>query len=89
MHRLPELMDGLFQLTTPNNPPMVQIAATRELLDRLIGKSTVSIEAVTTREEVGLLYLQALQRARIPSGPVIDDGDDNSNAGAPDRTEIQ
>jgi hypothetical protein len=40
-NRLPELMDGLFQLTTPNNPPMVQIAAIKELLDRIIGKSTI------------------------------------------------
>jgi hypothetical protein len=41
-------MDGLFLLTGPNNPPMVQIAAIRELLDRLIGKSPISIDAVHT-----------------------------------------
>jgi hypothetical protein len=92
-NRLPELMDGLFQLTTPNNPPMVRIAAVKELLDRIVGKSTVSIDAVTTREDVGVMYLQALQRAgishAIPSEPVIDGDDDNSNTGAPrDPTEI-
>jgi hypothetical protein len=63
MHRLPELMDGLFQLTTPNNPPMVQIAAIRELLDRLLGKPQVMIEATTTRVDVGALYLAAMKRA--------------------------
>jgi hypothetical protein len=62
-NRVPELMDGLFQLTTPNNPPMVRIAAVRELLDRIIGKSTISIEAAHTTVNFGELYRLGMIRA--------------------------
>jgi hypothetical protein len=63
LNRLPELFENLFRLAAPNNPPMVQIAATKELLDRLIGKPQVTIEAVTTKVDVAALYLRAMQRA--------------------------
>ena len=62
-NRLPELMDRLFFLTGPNNPPMVQIAAIRELLDRLLGKPQVTIEANTARLDISSMYLAALKRA--------------------------
>jgi hypothetical protein len=63
LHRLPELMDGLFLLTGPNNPPMVQIAAIRELLDRLLGKPQVTVEAHHTSVSVAELYKNAMIRA--------------------------
>jgi hypothetical protein len=81
-NRLPELFENLFRLAAPNNPPMVQIAATRELLDRLIGKSTISIDAVTTKFDFGAAYLESLKRVN----GVIDG--DNSTA-ARDPTKIQ
>ena len=63
LNRLPELFENLFRLAAPNNSPMVQIAATKELLDRLIGKPQVTIEAVTTKVDVAALYLRAMQKA--------------------------
>jgi len=62
MHRLPELLEGLFELTKSDSPH-VRIAATRELLDRLIGKPQISIDAVTAKVDVGAMYLAALKRA--------------------------
>jgi hypothetical protein len=70
-------------LAAPNNPPMVQIAATKELLDRLIGKPQISIDAVTTKVDVAGLYLAAMKRANAetqsanshvgPSASVLDE----------------
>jgi hypothetical protein len=53
---------------------MVQIAATKELLDRLIGKPQVTIDAVTTRVDVAQLYLSAMKRANagLSEAQVID-----------------
>jgi len=42
---------------------MVQIAAIRELLDRLLGKPQVTIEANTARLDISSMYLAALKRA--------------------------
>ena len=74
LNRLPELFENLFRLAAPNNPPMVQIAATKELLDRLIGKPQVTIDAVTTRVDVAQLYLSAMKRANagLSEAQVID-----------------
>ena len=62
MHRMPELFDVLFQLVKSKHE-MTRLAACRELLDRLIGKPQISIDAVTTKVDVGALYLEALKRA--------------------------
>jgi hypothetical protein len=74
-NRIPELLEGLF-LLTKSDSPHVRIAATRELLDRIIGKSTISIDAVHTKVDVGALYLEAMKRANsahvVPSAPVLD-----------------
>jgi hypothetical protein len=61
--KLPQLMENLFVLAAPDKPYMVQIAATKEILDRLIGKPQVTIDAVTTKVDVAALYLRAMQRA--------------------------
>jgi hypothetical protein len=93
-HRIPELIENLFELTRTGSES-TKLAANRELLDRIIGKPQQVIEAITAKVDVGAMYLAALQRARnnshvAPSEPVIDgDDDDNSNAGSPrDPTEI-
>jgi hypothetical protein len=49
LNRLPELMDGLFLLTRPDNPAHVRIAATRELLDRLLGRPAVCVDTTTMK----------------------------------------
>jgi hypothetical protein len=79
MHRLPELLEGLFELTKSDSPH-VRIAATRELLDRLIGKPQISIDAVTAKVDVGAMYLAALKRAN----GVIDGGNSNNGSAASD-----
>jgi hypothetical protein len=62
-HKLPQLLENLFVLAAPDKPYMVQIAATEEILDRLIGKPQVTIDAVTTKVDVAALYLNAMKRA--------------------------
>jgi hypothetical protein len=68
-NRLPELMDGLFLLTKSDNPH-VCIAATVELLNRLIGRPSVMIDTVTEKFDFRTAYLQALQRvnSRVVEG---------------------
>jgi hypothetical protein len=63
MHRLPELMDGLFLLTGPDYPAMTRIAATKEIFDRLLGKPQVTIEATHTSVSVAELYKAAMLKA--------------------------
>jgi hypothetical protein len=72
--KLPQLMENLFVLAAPDKPFMVQIAATKEILDRLIGKPQVTIDAVTTRVDVAALYLNAMKRANagLSEAQVID-----------------
>ena len=53
---------------------MVQIAATKEILDRLIGKPQVTIDAVTTKVDVAALYLNAMKGANGLSEAQVIDG---------------
>ena len=69
MHRLPELFDGLFQLTNSENET-IRLQAIREILDRLLGKPAVFVDATHTKADIGQLYLAALKRAN----GVIDGG---------------
>ena len=86
-HRVPELIENLFILTKTGSET-TKLAANRELLDRIIGKPMQTVEAVTTKFDVGAMYLAALQRANGEAAKVVDGEDDNSNAGAPrDPTE--
>jgi hypothetical protein len=62
-NRIPELLENLFVLAEPDKPYMVQIAATKEILDRLIGKAQVTIEATHTTVSVADLYKAAMMRA--------------------------
>jgi hypothetical protein len=57
------LLENLFSLAEPDKPYMVQIAATKEIFDRLIGKPQVTIEATTTKLDIGAMYLSAMKRA--------------------------
>jgi hypothetical protein len=60
--RLPEFFEGLIKLTKSKNEA-TQLAAIKELLDRLLGRPNVYVDAVHTKMDVGAMYLQALQRA--------------------------
>jgi hypothetical protein len=91
-NRIPELLENLFILAEPDKPYMVQIAATKEILDRLIGKPQVTIDAVTTKVDVAALYLRAMQRANseivpsnshiVPSEPATPVGDEGKPCSA-------
>ena len=82
-NRIPELLENLFVLAEPDKPYMVQIAATKEILDRLIGKPQVTIESTSTRVDIASMYLAALKRANaeiqpanshiIPSADVVEE----------------
>ena len=62
-NRIPELLENLFVLAEPDKPYMVQIAATKEIHDRLVGKPQVTIEATHTSVSVAELYRAAMVRA--------------------------
>jgi hypothetical protein len=67
-HRLPELFESLFQLTNSKNES-IALQATREILDRLLGKPAISVDTTHTRVDIASLYLQALKEAnRADSG---------------------
>jgi hypothetical protein len=61
MHRLPELFDGLFQMTN-SEIETIRLQAIREILDRLLGKPAVFVDATHTKVDIGQLYLAALKR---------------------------
>jgi hypothetical protein len=71
--RLPEFMDKLAELTNSENE-MTRLAAIREILDRLLGKPAVFVDATNTRVDIGQLYLAALKRVN----GVVDGGGNNS-----------
>ena len=74
--RLPEFMDSLIELSKSPNET-TRLAAIREILDRLLGKPAVFVDATHTRVDIGQLYLAALKRA---NGVV--DGGLNGSVGA-------
>jgi hypothetical protein len=61
----------------------VRLAAIRECLDRLIGRSPIFVDSVTAKVDIGQLYLSALRRANG-----VDDSNLNS-VGAASDPEIQ
>jgi hypothetical protein len=72
--RLPEFMDGLIELSKSPNES-TRLAAIREILDRLLGKPAVFVDATHTNINIGELYLRALQRANGSGNTsTIDDG---------------
>jgi hypothetical protein len=66
--RLDEFMDGLAELTHSQNE-MMRLAAIRELLDRLLGKPAVFVDATHTKVDIGAMYLAALKRANSSGQP--------------------
>ena len=55
LHRLPEFMDRVVELTNSSNE-LTRLAALRELFDRLLGKPAVIVDTVHTKVDVGALY---------------------------------
>jgi len=81
-HQLPVLFDRLFWIATHATSERVQIAAISELLDRLLGKPQVTIEATHTSVSVAELYKAAMLKASransVPSEQVVEE---KANAG--------
>jgi|SRR6516164_6901338 len=81
-HKLPILFDRLFWIATHATSERVQIAAISELLDRLLGKPQVTIEATHTSVSVAELYKAAMLKASransVPSEQVVEE---KANAG--------
>ena len=77
--RLPEFFDGLVELATNSQSEMVRLAAIREILDRLLGRPAVFVDATHTKVDIGQLYLAALKRA---NGAIDDDGGNSINGNA-------
>jgi hypothetical protein len=84
--RLPEFLERLAELTQSSNEA-TRFAALREILDRLLGRPAVFVDAMHTKVDVGAMYLAALKRAN----GAIDDGNSINGSGgaASDPTEIQ
>jgi hypothetical protein len=81
---LPKFLARLAELTQSRNEN-VRLAAIKECLDRLIGRSPIFVDSVSAKVDIGAMYLAALKRANSHGAL-----DDNSNAGAAsDQTEIQ
>ena len=74
MHRLPELFEGLIELTKSDSEN-IRLQALREIFDRLLGRSAVFVDTTHTRVDVGAMYLAALKRAN----GVIDGGNNSMN----------
>jgi hypothetical protein len=63
-----------------------RLSACREILDRVLGRAAIAIDATHTRIDIGQLYLAALKRAN----GVIDGGNSiNGSVGAASDPEIQ
>ena len=75
-------IERLAELTQSSNET-IRLQSLREILDRLLGKPPVAIDATHTKLDVGQLYLAALKRA---NGVV--DGGLNGSVDA-DQTETQ
>ena len=66
-------MEGLIELSKSPDKA-TRLAAIKEILDRLLGKPAVFVDATHTKVDLGVLYLQALKRA---NGVI--DGDNTIN----------
>jgi hypothetical protein len=57
--------ERLDKLTHSKNES-IALQATREILDRLIGKPVAVVESTHTRYDMGAMYLEALRKANEP-----------------------
>jgi hypothetical protein len=74
MPDLPKFLARLAELTLSKNES-VRLAAVKECLDRLIGRSPIFVDSVSAKVDIGAMYLAALQRANshaAPSEPVVE-----------------
>jgi hypothetical protein len=84
MPDLPKFLARLAELTLSENES-VRLAAIKECLDRLIGRSPIFVDTVTAKVDLGALYLRALKKVN----GVSDGGNSNGVGAASDTTEIQ
>jgi hypothetical protein len=70
--RMSEIADVLLELMRSPNES-TRLSAVREILDRLLGKPAVFVDATHTKVDIASLYLQALKRVNgVPDSPTID-----------------
>jgi len=55
-------MEELVELATNSKSEMVRLAAIKEFLDRMLGRSPVAIDTTVTKLDFGLAYLESLKR---------------------------
>ena len=81
---MPEVAQTLLALLhSPSES--IRLSACREILDRMLGRAAIAIDATHTKVDIGQLYLAALKRAN----GVIDGGSDNSINSSAASDEIQ
>jgi hypothetical protein len=71
MPDLPKFLERLAELTLSENES-VRLAAIKECLDRLIGRSPIFVDSVTAKVDIGSLYLQALQRVNSTAANAVE-----------------
>jgi hypothetical protein len=70
--RLPEFFNRFIELSKSENET-TRLSAIREILDRLLGKPAVFVDATHTKVDIPSLYLQALKLVNgVPAGETID-----------------
>ena len=83
--RLDELMEELVELATNSKSEMVRLAAIKEFLDRMLGRSPVAIDTTVAKFDFPSAYLESSKRVN----GVIDGGSSINGSGAAGSTEIQ
>jgi hypothetical protein len=71
--RLPEYLEALDKLTRSKHEA-TQLAAIREILDRLLGKPAVFVDSTHTRVDVAAMYLRALETVNKTAVAATDSG---------------
>jgi hypothetical protein len=74
---MPEVAETLLALMRSPNES-TRLSACREILDRVLGRAAIAIDATHTRVNIGQLYLDALKRANgvVDGGNTINGSND-------------
>ena len=78
-------MEELVELATNSKSEMVRLAAIKEFLDRMLGRSPVAIDTTVAKFDFPSAYLESSKRVN----GVIDGGSSINGSGAAGSTEIQ
>jgi hypothetical protein len=71
---MPEVAETLLALMRSSNEG-TRLSACREILDRVLGRAAIAIDATHTKVDIGAMYLAALKRANAaPNGDEPSEG---------------